>query len=393
MATISKRKLANGSIRYRVQIRIQRDGETHKESHTFTKRTDAKRFGDKRELELLEQFDNKKVVTGVAPSIKVIGKREDNYITISRLIELYEEKAKPLTPWGRSKQSVLNAMKRHPLFETPVSAFDSSFLVEYARVRRTQDGAKPQTVKQDISFLRSVFGVAKELLGVNTSVQPFNDAAHTMKTLNLVSSGGSRARRPEVDELSDIMEAAFKSVTSRRNHRRDVARIDRVIVFAMFSSRRQEEITKLQRKDFDKKNKRILVRNMKDPNRSEGNDVWCDLTDEAIAVLESMPDTGELFFPYNSRSLGSAFRKLRTACGLSYEDEHESLRFHDLRHECLSWLAEKNGLDGEHWDLVRIRQVSGHRSFTQLERYVNKISQTPEDRWKDWEWKTKVLEY
>ena len=59
----------------------------------------------------------------------------------------------------------------------------------------------------------------------------------------------------------------------------------------------------------------------------------------------------------------------------------------------IAWaiLAEKNGLPDEHWDIPRIQLVSGHKGWNVLQRYVNLLENKPQDRWKDWKWKTEVL--
>lgn len=65
----------------------------------------------------------------------------------------------------------------------------------------------------------------------------------------------------------------------------------------MFSTRRQEEITRIRWDDLDEKRQAVLVRDMKNPGQKIGNDVWCDLPDEAWAILQSMPKGCAEFFP------------------------------------------------------------------------------------------------
>ena len=64
-------------------------------------------------------------------------------------------------------------------------------------------------------------------------------------------------------------------------------------------------------------------------------------------------------FPYNSKSVGTAFRRGRNAIGA------DDLRFHDLRHEATSRLFEA-GLPIE-----RVALVTGHKDWKMLRRYTN----------------------
>ena len=79
-----------------------------------------------------------------------------------------------------------------------------------------------------------------------------------------------------------------------------------------FSTRRQEEITRIQWSDYE--GNRVLVRDMKDPANKAGNHIWCDLLAEASAIIETMPKSDARIFPYNSDSIGTAFTR---ACKIS----------------------------------------------------------------------------
>jgi len=64
-------------------------------------------------------------------------------------------------------------------------------------------------------------------------------------------------------------------------------------------------------------------------------------------------------FPYNSKSVGTAFRRGRNAINA------DDLRFHGLRHEATSRLFEA-GLPIE-----RVALVTGHKDWKMLRRYTN----------------------
>ena len=108
--------------------------------------------------------------------------------------------------------------------------------------------------------------------------------------------------------------------------------MQRIIAFALFSTRRQQEITTIRWADYE--GNRVLVRNMKDPGRRSGNDVWCELVPEASAIVEMMPRRSEHIFPYEPDTVCEAFRRACKTLGIV------DLRFHDFRHEGISRLFE-----------------------------------------------------
>jgi len=108
-----------------------------------------------------------------------------------------------------------------------------------------------------------------------------------------------------------------------------------VTVFALFSTRRQEEIASILWCDLEQAPRtRILVRDMKHPGQKIGNNVRCDLPEEAMRVIQAMPRVDERIFPYNHRSISSRFTRACKVFGI------EDLHFHDLRHEGVSRLFE-----------------------------------------------------
>jgi len=382
MATIVPRKRSDGTTAYRAQIILKKKGKIiHRESKTFDRKVDAKSWAKKREVFLESDVDGLEAKN-----------KKNKSVSVAKLIEDYQEKVSKIKPWGRSKEAVLNAWRFRPEGQDSVADVDSAWLIAFC-VDRVKKGAKPATVNQDFIFLRSVFSVAKDLLGVPVGVLAFDEARPTLKKLGLVSKAGERDRRPEVEEISDIVSLAYNDRKKREMLNRSGIPIDKLIVFSMFSARRISETCRLEWRDLDRDGRRILVRDMKDPKNKKGNHVWVLLTKGAYNVLITMdePEEGGFIFPYNSKSVTTRFQRYREKAGYASIDTDENLKFHDLRHEALSWLAEKNGLPDENWDIPRLQLVSGHKDWNVLQRYVNLLTAEPIDRWADWEWKDKVL--
>jgi integrase len=98
-----------------------------------------------------------------------------------------------------------------------------------------------------------------------------------IKKLGLIRKGNERNRRPTLVEH-------FGRV---RDNRPSSIPMQKIVAFALYSTRRQEEITLLQWDDLD--DDRILVRDMKHPGDKKGNSVYCELPPEALAIIKSTP--------------------------------------------------------------------------------------------------------
>lgn len=148
--------------------------------------------------------------------------------------------------------------------------------------------------------------------------------------------------------------------------------MQKVMGFAIFSTRRLEEITRILWKDLDVEGSRVLVRDMKNPGEKIGNDVWCELPAEAMQIVLSMPKRRAEIFPYCGDTIGTNFTR---ACQLL---DIIDLHFHDLRHDGVSRLFEIGR------NIPQVAAVSGHRSWSSLKRYTH-LRQTG-DKYAGWKW-------
>ena len=141
--------------------------------------------------------------------------------------------------------------------------------------------------------------------------------------------------------------------------------------FAIFSCRRESEITEMLLADYDEDNEVWKVRDLKNPNGSKGNHKEFTVLEPCRKIIEllqvkstrkRMLNRGydkDLLIPLSPKTIGGEFRNACKILGI------EDLRFHDLRHEGCTRLAEQ-GLT-----IPQIQQVSLHDSWGSLERYVS----------------------
>lgn len=347
MGTIIARRRRDGTTGYLAQIVIKRKGKiVHREAQTFDRKQAANAWLSRRETELAQPG--------------ALDRREDPKLTT--VIDRYIAESKRAL--GRTKQQVLSTIKEHDIAEMRCSEITSTDLISFANALPVQ----PQTVQNYLSHLGAVFTVARPAWGYPLNRQAMDDAMVVAKKLGIRQKGNERDRRPTLDELDRLMEY-FGSVLL---HRPTSAPMQRIIAFAIFSTRRQDEITRIAWADLDTAAARALVRDMKNPGDKIGNNVLCDLVPEALAIIESMPRAAPQMFPYSADAISAAFTRACKVLGIN------DLHFHDLRHDGVSRLFEMGRT------IPQVAAVSGHRSWASLKRYSH-LRQTG-DKYAGWKW-------
>jgi integrase len=330
VGTIVARPRKDKTTAYMAKIILKREGRVvHRESQTFPRRPLAVAWMSRREEELAKSG---------TPDAAANATLKD---AIDKHIE-----ARP--GMGRTKAQVLRALQSDPLAGKRCDRVTSTDLVDLAT--RLSDGRQAQTVGNYMSHLQSVFAIAQDAWGMPLDEAQMTKALKACRRLGLVAKSNQRDRRPTLDEINRIL-AHFRDIERARPGGIPMTRL---VPFAIFSTRRQEEITRLRRADYE--GDRVLVRDMKHPGQKIGNDVWCDLVPEARRYISG---NGELLFPYNAGSVSAAFTR---ACKFL---EIDDLHFHDLRHEGISRLFEMG------WSIPQVAKVSGHRSWQSLQRYTH----------------------
>jgi integrase len=346
MGTIVTRQRKTGENYYTAQIVIKSRGKMHREALSFDRRQAANAWIVRREQELRRPG-------GLDRAARDDPKLAD---VITRYLD--ESEKRP----GQNKANVLHTIRNSELAELKCSQIGSEDLLAFLRSLEVQ----PQTRLVYLSHLSAVFAIAKPAWGYELDHEAMKAAFVVAKRLGVVAKGPSRERRPTLDELDRLMEH-FGAVKARYP---SSIPMQRIVPFAIFSTRRQEEIVTIRWADYERD--RVLVRNMKHPGQKIGNNTWCELVPEAAAIVESMPRRSERIFAFTKEAIGEAFTQ---ACR---ELRIEDLHFHDLRHEGISRLFELGRT------IPQAAAVSGHRSWQSLQRYSH-IRQSG-DKYDNWKW-------
>ncbi|WP_328515195.1 tyrosine-type recombinase/integrase [Ralstonia solanacearum] len=265
---------------------------------------------------------------------------------------------------GRTKEQVLGAIRGH--HSGACAAVKSA-----AALRELWP--KPEVQPPDCRKLHVTSERCGDLgtpgVGLPADAAALADARIVLKKLGKTSKSRQRNRRPTLEELDLYME--HFSVGLKRGA--SSIPMPAIIAFAIFATRRQEEIATIRWEDLDDAGSRVLVREMKHPGEKIGNDTWCDLPPEALHIALAQPRTSdERIFPYNHRSISAAFTRAGHILGV------EDLHFHDLRHEGTSRLFEMG------WNIPHVATVTGHRSWSSLKRYTH--VRHVGNRFEGWRW-------
>lgn len=343
---------SDGTKSYRVQIRGRVNGKQNSLCRTFSSLAIARAWRKRTIAEIeLNGFPVPEVEVDVQSVADIVKARLDK----DKKIE-------------RSARQYLRYLSKHPFWQAKrCSDLSVSDLVEFAEAMVAED-REPQTVAGYMSLLATTLKRARKR-GAPVPLQVIEDGMEILWEEDIIGRSAKRDRRPSLVELDRILSW---SVANKRQK----LPLAKIIIFAIFSTRRLGEICRLRWEDLNEVENTILVRDMKHPKKKKGNDVLVDLPAEAMRIIHSMPRVSEFIFPFNARSVGTAWRRHRDAL------EIVDLRFHDLRHEGISRLFEI----GEHDYFVR--KISGHEPGGCVARYAHVRNKG--DKFEKWPWIDRV---
>ena len=362
MGSITARKGADGKVNYRAAIRINRKGfPTFSESKTFHSKKLAENWIKKREVEIQEN-----------PDI-LLGKEKLIDLTLSDAIDKYLDEVG--SEYGRTKRYSLLLIKKLPIARNIITKIKSVHLAEHVALRKggvTHLELEPiatSTQQHELLHIRGVLSHAAVMWEMDIDLNGFDKATAQLRKTRQISSSQKRDRLPSRDEL--IALTKYFAERWKLNRYGSKYPMHLIMWFAIFSCRREAELTRLYLRDYDPHHSTWKVHDLKNPNGSKGNHKSFDVLDPCKVLIkrlkhsevrERMLKLGHnenLLLPLNPKSLGKEFREACKILGI------EDLRFHDLRHEGCTRLAEQS------FTIPEIQKVSLHDSWGSLQRYVS----------------------
>jgi integrase len=280
------------------------------------------------------------------------GKTDADYMTVRACIEWYMHPDRQHEAWGRTKEADLNRLLGYEIADRIAAELRASDYIRHIEGRR-RVGAGPATAGNDLIWLRQVLRAARIGKRVPVNLQELDDAAEDLRRRRLIQKSRQRDRRLTKKEEKDLL-AYF----GKRDARAELPMVD-VMLFALATARREEEITRLLWRDLDKKKGIAWLDDVKHPRQKIGNRRAFRMLPAAWEIVGKQPKTDARVFPYNPKTIGSAFTCACKVLGI------KNLRFHDLRHEATSRFFEKG------YAIHEVAQFTLHESWATLKRYTH----------------------
>jgi len=332
MASIEKRKSKDGSISYRVKVRLK---GCPTQTATFERLTDARKWVQQTESAIREGRHFKTV--------------EAKRHTVSEMVDRYVKNVLPAKKSGRDQKRHLDWWKdeigRYLLSDiTPALIVEHRDRLKNGTTRRGTQRS-PSTVNRYLAALSHVFTIAMKEWGWVEDT-PF-------RRVSTLKEPRGRVRFLSDDERKALLEAC-------KAHSEQLYTI---VVLALSTGARQMEILSLTWKQVDLERGIITLEETKNGERRA-----LPLASHAHELVSNLSkvrriDT-DLLFPSRFKpskpiSVHSIFQRvLKTA-------EIDDFRFHDLRHSAASYLA-MNGAS-----LAEIAEVLGHKTLQMVKRYAH----------------------
>lgn len=231
-----------------------------------------------------------------------------------------------------------------------LAAIDQKLVVNYRdrRIKPLADSRRKavgeSTVRKELYMLSKVLGFAET--ECNISLPRGNPVERVRKP----SEGKARDRRLTATEWIALERECKKSRNPWLAH---------ALALAVETAMRQGEMLNMEWKHIDKKRRLALLLDTDKIKNEEARAV--PLTSRALEVIEALPrsTTGKVF-PVERLTLYHAFTAACKRAGI------EDYTWHDLRHECLSRLAERGDLS-----VLEMAAISGHKTLQMLKRYTH----------------------
>lgn len=343
MAVIEERKCPDGTLKYRVRIRIK---GRPAESETFDRRADAKEWANKREYELKQE-----IRMGLSHAAKK---------TIGMMIDRYMELELPKKRSNQDATRVALLWWRDQIGERTLAELTPSLLSEcrdrllnepytpckYGPADWKERKKGPATVVRYMASMSHVLTIACnewQWLAVNA-----------MTKVKRPTLPRGRVRFLSDEERGRLLEAY------RQSHWEDLYTL---VILALSTGARKSELLGLRWKDIDLN---LSVARLEKTKNNERRAL--PLAHHARDLILSMkekrqPRERDYVFPSQD---GTAPRQIKRPWEAAVElAELEDFRFHDLRHSAASYLA-MNGAS-----LAEIAEVLGHKTLQMVKRYAH----------------------
>lgn len=298
-----------------------------------------------------------------------VSRTEAEATSLQEALERYEREITPLKKSATKERSAVAVWLATELAKRPMAAVRSS---DVARLRdEWLKTLQPASVLRRLALLSHLFTIARKEWGMESLINPVElirkpqvNNARTRRVTALQGAGAEAgsAERLQGDELERVIAASGSDV------------LPAIIRLAVETAMRRGELVSLQWENIDLQRR---VAHLPSTKNGESRDV--PLSSRAVAVLQQLRGDGAVsgrVFQVREDAVTRAFDRALKRARNSYLQECQKakrepdtrylldLRFHDLRHEATSRLAEI-------FPLHELSKITGHKDTRMLMRYYH----------------------
>ena len=356
MATIAKRTDNLGAPSW--QAKVRRKGFPA-QSKTFNTKSEAQRWAALIESEMARGM--------------FLSRKEAERTTLGELIDRYIAEITPTHRGSSSEALRLKAMARHPIATQFVATLRPGDFATYRDGRskgsRDEKPVKPATVHRELGLFQQVIDRAQREWGIALQDNP-------VRLVTRPKLHNERKRRLAEEEerfLLQVLESGGRDDGGRFHEGTRNPWIGPAVRFAIETAMRQGEIVSLVWDNID-----LSAATAHLPKTKNGDSRNVPLSTRAIAILTDLPRSIDgRVFAVGQNALKLAWQRARVSARNEYERTCEelgqepdpkflrNLRFHDLRHEATTRLADKLP------NILDLASVTGHKDLRMLKRYYH----------------------
>lgn len=256
-------------------------------------------------------------------------------VLLSTLLQRYLTSVSPLKKGHKQEVSRINGWLKHPLASRDAASIKPAEIALY-RDQQIRAGKANASIRIELSLLSAVYKCAKHEWGYALLSNPLAD-------IKRPPPSRGRERRLEEGEL-DALLAATKGTS-----------LSSLILLAVETAMRAGELLSLRWDNINIDKRTALL-----PDTKNGERRIVPLSSKALQILSTVERLGDTVFPISSSyTISNAFKRATRRAGII------GLRFHDLRHEAVSRLFERQ------FNTMEVASISGHKSLQMLQRYTH----------------------
>ena len=318
-AMIEKRVTQKGKISYRVKI-------YHKGIYLTTASFETRASAQRWEREKKRDLEHGRSVSC-----------EAEVTTLGQAFERYLKEITPHKKGHKEEARKIKGIQKDKIARLPLNMIRGSTIAKI-RDEMLERGLSPSTIQKHLAVISHLYTICRKEWGME-------DLSNPVQAIRLPRINNERDRRLEEGEEERVLEACGKHQNTW---------LKPMVIVAIESAMRKGELISLRWENVDLVKQTAFL-----PDTKNGSSRTVPLSKRAVAMLKTLPRSinGEVFQTSEYATRKAWIRQMKLA-GI------ENLRFHDLRHEATSRLAEI-------FQAHELCKITGHKDTKMVLRYYH----------------------